>query len=189
MQTPTPSAPLPPNISASESVISGFGAERLITNAALPPMANLVCIYSIAVVPIYWLFGFALSFTTDNPFLDGTGYYVAYGLNLLLHEAVTLAVAVLLAVGGMRLRDLRSSGERLVRLTLCLSLVWTATQWIVVIGLMILGGLSNAFEETTDTSALDALALFISSAALACDIIGLIWLARNRSRLPLNLHA
>lgn len=188
-QAVAPQAPLPPNLLIGGP--AGFGSERLLTSASLPPMANLICIYSIAVVPIYWLFGFAVIFTTDNPFLDGTGYYVAYGLNLLLNQVATLAIAVLLAIGGMRLRDLRSSGERLVRLTLSLSLVWTATQWIVVIGLIILGGISNAIEESTDTSlsALDVMHLFLAIAALACDVIGLIWLLRNRSRLSLNPHA
>lgn len=188
-----PPPPLPPtsgNAPTAMALTQRAGAnEHLLTNAALPPIANLICIYTILVVPLYWMFGLASLFTTDNPFLDDSGYYLAYGVDLFLHELVTLALTVVLAVGGVRLRNLRTSGERLVRLGLSLSLIWVAFQWLVLIALSIMAGVAEGFDEgTSDTTFLDVFGGFISTAAVAWDIVSLVWLFRHRFQLPLHPH-
>lgn len=34
--------------------------DRLLTNDLLPPMANLICVYTILIVPLFWIFGFVV---------------------------------------------------------------------------------------------------------------------------------
>lgn len=164
--------------------------DRLLTNDLLPPMANLICVYTILIVPLFWIFGFVMVFTEDNPFLEGTWFYLAFVLENFVSQVLTLLLTVLLAVGGVRLRALRSSGERCVRLGLWLGFMWIAARCITYLLLFIAGAMADAFEESSETmSAWNLFAMGLGVAALAWDIVCLIWLTRHRDRLPLNPHA
>jgi len=163
--------------------------ERLLTNLSLPPMANLICIYAIVIVPLYWMFGLAMLMREDNPFLEGTGCYLAYGTNMLFNQVVTLALTVALAVGGIRLRELRASGDWLIRLVLCIWSAWIVMQIFLQISLLVIGGVTETFDDSAgDVSAWDVFHAFITLAAWGCDIVALIWLFRRRGHLPLDDH-
>lgn len=172
--------PAPPPVRAGSD-------DRLLTNASLPAMANLICVYALIIVPLYWMFGLAMLLREDNPYLEATGCYVAYGANILFNQIVTLALTVVLAVGGIRLRDLRASGEWLVRLALCVWSVWIIMQIALQLTLLIVGGVTETFDDKSgDVSAWDVFHMFIALAAWCCDIVAVIWLYRQRSVLPLD---
>lgn len=176
-----PPPPLPPLASAS------IRDERLLTNALLPPMANLICIYAIAVVPLYWMFGVAMLLREDNPFLEGTGGYFAYGANLFLNLIVTLALTVVLAIGGIRCRDLRASGEWWIRLTLGVWSAWIILQIFLQITLLIIGGVTETLDDSSaDISLWDVFQVFFALAAWGCDIVAMVWLFRRCGQLPLD---
>jgi hypothetical protein len=176
--SPPPLPPLAP---------SSVRDERLLTNALLPPMANLTCVYAIAVVPLYWMFGVALLLREDNPFLEGTGGYLAYGANILLNLVVTLALTVVLAIGGIRFRDLRASGEWLIRLTLGIWSAWIVMQIFLHITLLIIGGVTETLDDSSsDISPWDVFQAFVALAAWCCDIVAMVWLFRRRGQLPLD---
>lgn len=166
----------------------GAGSDdRLLTNASLPAMANLICVYALIIVPLYWMFGLAMLLREDNPYLEATGCYVAYGTNILFNQIVTLALTVVLAVGGIRLRDLRVSGEWLVRLALCVWSVWIVMQIALHLTLLIVGGVTETFDDKSgDVSAWDVFHMFIALVAWCCDLVAVIWLYRQRSVLPLD---
>ena len=135
------------------------------------------------------MFGVALLLREDNPFLEGTGGYLAYGVNLVLNLIVTLALTVVLAIGGIRLRDLRASGDWLIRLALCVWSAWIIIQIFVQITLLVIGGVTETLEDSSgDISAWDIFQAFIALAAWCCDIVAVIWLFRRRGQLPLNSH-
>lgn len=176
-----PPPPLPPFASNS------LRDERLLTNALLPPTANLICIYAIAVVPLYWMFGVAMLLREDNPYLEGTGGYLAYGVNLLLNLFVTLALTIVLAIGGLRCRDLRASGEWLIRVALGIWSAWIIIQIFLQITLLIIGGVTETLDDSSsDISLWDVFQLFFALAAWGCDIVAMVWLFRRRGQLPLD---
>lgn len=176
--------PPPPLPSLNSSSVRD---DRLLTNALLPPMANLICIYAIAVVPLYWMFGVAMLLREDNPFLEGTGGYLAYGANLFLNLIVTLALTVVLAIGGIRFRDLRASGEWLIRLTLGVWSAWIILQIFLQITLLIIGGVTETLDDSSsDISLWDVFQVFFALAAWGCDIVAMVWLFRRRGQLPLD---
>lgn len=167
------------------TAIGGFA--QLVMNPVLPPMGNLISLYAILLVPLYWMLGFVTVLLEDNPFRDDSGYYLAYGLNLLLQKLVTLSFTVLLVVAGIRFRDLRSSGARLLRLTFTLWLAWIGLQWVVHLLLFVLAGFAEAFDDsTTGISAWDLIGTFLNTAALACDVVCLVWLHVKRNQLSLS---
>lgn len=179
--SPPTVSPLPPRSLSHD--------DRLLTNESLPRMANLICIYAIVVVPLYWMFGFAMLLREDNPFLDETGGYLAYGVNLFFNQVVTSALTIALANGGIRLRELRASGERLIRLVLCVWSAWIVMQIFVFIGFMIIGGVTETFDDSSgDVSPWDVFQLFSALAAWCCDIVAAIWLFRSRGQLPLDFN-
>lgn len=183
-----PPPPLPSKFTAATNAGSfGSASDRLLTNPSLPPMANLVCIYTVLILPLYWMFGFIATLNDDNPFLDGSSYYWAFVLEECAAQLIALSLTILLAIGGVRLRDLRSSGERLLRLGLGLSLMWVSLRIAIWITFFVAGGLAGAIEESSEpTSAWDLLLVFISLAAMTWDVVSLVWLIRNRFRLPLH---
>lgn len=184
-----PPPPLPPSSPPPSPPPFPGSVERLLTNVLLPPMANVICVYAIVVVPLYWMFGFAMLLREDNPFLAGTGCYLANGANVLLNQLVTLALTIVLAVAGIRLRDLRTSGERFVRLSLSVWLAWSVIQILVFFGLMIVGVVHEAVEDSSEAvSAGDIFHLFVVLVFWLCDIVAVIWLFRRRDRLPLDSH-
>lgn len=192
--TPAPAANLPPSpplacggIGANDGSLGIGGFAQLVMNPALPPMGNLITLYAILLVPLYWMLGFVTAFLEDNPFSDDSGYYWAYGLNLFFQELVTLSFTVLLVVAGIRFRDLRSSGARLLRLTFTLWLAWIGLQWVVHLLLFVLAGFAGAYDDsTTDISAWDLIGTFLNTAALAYDVVCLVWLYLKRNQLPLS---
>ncbi|MBN8625684.1 MAG: hypothetical protein J0M17_09355 [Planctomycetes bacterium] len=180
---PVPGLPAAPHAFAAQG---GSGFDRLLMNPALPPMANLVCIYTILVVPLYWMLAFVTDFLDDNPFLDGSGYYWAYGVNLALHRLVTLALTVLLFISGIQFRDLQASGERLLRLLFSAWLTWGVLQFIVYLMLFFTAGVADAYDPiVTDMTAWDVIGSFLNTAAFACDVVCLVWLILKRNQLPL----
>ncbi|MBL9085153.1 MAG: DUF4339 domain-containing protein [Planctomycetales bacterium] len=187
-QAPAPPPPLAQTFAASQAFAAqgGSGFDRLLMNPVLPPMANLICIYCILVVPLYWMLAFVTDFLDDNPFLDGSGYYWAYGVNLAAHRLITLALTVLLVVSGIQFRDLQAAGERLLRLVLSAWLTWAALQWIVYLMLFFTAGVADAYDPaTTEMTAWDVIGGFLNTAAFACDVVCLVWLILKRNQLPL----
>lgn len=182
--------PPPPPPGAGIGGVSGVGTDHLLTNPALPPMANLICVSTILVYPLLWMLGLVELLNFDNPFLDGTSYYWIVALQEAFTQFTSLALTILLSIAGARLRDLKASGERWLRLGLSFSLILEALLLVFAILLMILGGMAGAYEETQDdpVSFWALFSLFMGLAMLAWSIVMLVWLVRNRTRLPLQSH-
>lgn len=186
VSTSLPPAPPPRTTIGSAHVV---GTDHLLTNPALPPMANLICVYTILITPLYWIIGFLELFTIDNPFLESTLHYWLFALEEVGALLVTLGLAIFLAVGGTRLRDLRASGERMIRLGLGLSLIVVALRLMFMLAMFVLGAMAGTFEDSTDPmSAWGYVIIFLGVVLFAFDIVSLVWLVRNRARLPLQSH-
>jgi hypothetical protein len=183
-----PPPPLPPTIAGAATGGSfGLASDRLLTNPSLPPMANWICVYTILVLPLCWMFGLISSLGDDNPFLDGSWYYWAFALEECAAQVIALGLTIFLAIAGVRLRDLRPSGEHYLRLGLGLSLLWVLLRLAIWTAFFVTGGLAGAIEESANpTSAWDMFVAFLGLAALTWDVVSIIWLIRHRASLPLH---
>jgi hypothetical protein len=170
----------------------GEASEPVLTNPLLPQMANWICIYSIAAAPALWFVQHMLC-CIDGTFADDSDFAVLTVLLQGVDALKSLAVSVLLFVGGMRLRRLRASGASLIRIGLWIGLIGGA----VLIALGLIGGIvfamsSEAGEaapsspENAAATVMQAAQLFVGFCELLFMVFALIWLTRHQRELPLT---
>lgn len=178
------SPPTLPNVAAQTSA-------PVLTNPLLPSMANWICVYAIVVSPFLWFVQNLSCCITFSPLYreDSTFFIIEFGLYM-LEALVTLGVAILFVVGGIRLKNLQ--GDSIVRLALWLGLGSVAL-FILCYGVLggIAGGLGGQpfvdFAEQTATTAQDLISfasLIVGLAELAFQIVAFVWLYRNAKSLP-----
>ena len=162
--------------------------DRLLTNPQLPAMANAICGFTIVLLPQYWLVGAMLSVVTLKS-VGSDSDVALFFYALLISGPISLAITILLAIGGMRLRDLRWSGVRLVRVGLIIDLIFTCVNFVLVL-VMLMGFLAN--DQMGDSSSSGVLTLLIlmesvaGISALVFEAIALYWLFHHTSQLPLD---
>lgn len=179
--------PLPPEIAAMGSRPAG---DRLLTNPLLPPMANLICIYSIIIAPLYWIFNLVFTlFAGDNPFLEGTGFHLSHTIFEICDSLLMLGVVVMGVLGGIFLKMLGKEGAHLVLIALSCDLVWSTIYVVGTIALLVVGAVHEAMDDSPTSTGVTALSIVYVVAALilfAFKIVATIWLIRCRRALPLT---
>jgi hypothetical protein len=142
----------------------------LVTNPALPKMANWISVYCIAVTPILWAF--------NN--LSGMTYF-DFGV---LGPLVSTAMTALLIVGGLRFRALRPSGRTIIKTAFCIDLgIFALSMLSVFLSTssrtdpgVAPGQAENPIPEI---SLLTLIARLIGLGTYSFELIGLIWLHRQ----------
>jgi hypothetical protein len=142
----------------------------LLTNPALPKMANWISIYCIAVTPILWAF--------NN--LSGMTYF-DFGV---VGPLVSTALTVFLIVGGLRFRALRPSGRTMIKTAFCIDLGIFALSMLSVLlstSSRTDPGIAPGQAENPipEISLVTLLARLIGLGTYSFELIGLIWLHRQ----------
>jgi hypothetical protein len=175
----------PKTASAKPAVNSSPTAfNALPTNSALSPMANAICIFTIVLSPVFWIFGTvgALAGLPTTP----TEYDVAsFFLGLLIFGPISLAITILLTIGGLRLRDLRSSGLRLIKIGIWCDLALSALQLVAVV--LLLASL-NSENDTSASPNMAATLIGMLEASLGLcglvfEVVALVWLYRHQNEV------
>ena len=176
MMPPPPPGTFPPVAS---------GSDQVLTNPRLPPMANWICIYAIVVAPIMWciehlscgMTGFSLASHSE-----------AFGLEVMLscvNALKSFVVTVLLVIGGLRLRSLRASGPRFIRIALWVGL----GLGLLIMGLVVMvvfGVPEDQWAESTPAADIINFVILIAGLAeFAFMVLALVWLTRHERKLPL----
>lgn len=180
-------APPPP---PAQRGISSIPSDRLITNPLLPPMANLISLYTIVIAPVYWILGIAYGITLgDNPFLEGTTWYTGYFLWELLDTVVALGLVVFCVFGGIGLRMLDRGAARTLMIALSCRLTWSAIYVVGTLALIVLGAIQGASDDSEMSAVATTIGFFfliIALALTAFEIVSLVWLIKCRRSLPLH---
>ena len=189
-----PPPPIPPPFpNAAQGPAAGAGASQpVLTNPLLPQMANWICIYSIGVAPVIWFFQYMLC-CIDGTFSSDSDLAALGALFQAVDALKSLAVTVLLVIGGMRLRRLRASGSFLIRIALWIGLLGGAV--LYAIGLF--GGVALAMSagegeiaasappENPAETLVQGAHLVVGFCELLFMIAALVWLTRRQRELPL----
>jgi hypothetical protein len=105
--------------------------------------------------------------------------------DLFVNAPTNLAITILLAIGGLRLRDLRASGAWLLRLGL-----WIDFMSIVIRLLMMTLLLMTlpAWDDSTSTVAtlFNVFQMFLGLVVLTFEIVSLVWLTHHSAALSLD---
>lgn len=153
----------------------------MLTNPQLPLMANVICIYCIVITPILWTVNVSLTLVL------GVQNQTAAFFTILASVLDTI-ITMMLFVGGLRFRDLRASGSRLIKLG-----CWVS---IVSIAVLLLAGILLAMIETVPApeeqipwSPLEffsCLLIPIYIGGRIFEVTSLIWLTWNTPKLNLR---
>ena len=167
---------------------AGQFGDSFLTNSRLPTMANCICVYAILVSPILWLFGECSGFAAGSTYRPGSGSASADAGLTALSLLGSLATAIVLFVGGLRLRGLRRSGVPLLKAGLWASLGLTA--FLILAHIMVAAAAAAEDFTETDINAGTAMLLLVLFALVVAvtvvEIVALVWLSRNAPRLPLT---
>ena len=167
---------------STKSVVSSADLhvdDGLITNSQLPAMGNWICIYCLIIHPILWLMDTTTTFV--GGFENDTELFLC-----LSGSVLDTIVTAILVVGGLRLRELRRSGPRIVKLALGMSLVILAV--FLLIGLPLIAvsiDLQEEIQPMTTGDYLICLMLPIYLVEIVFQIIALTWLIQNGRRMKL----
>ena len=166
----------------------GAAGSGLLTSSSLPPMANWICVYCIAVSPALWIIQNMSCCVTGATFHENSDFL---RLEILLQSVSSLAslvVTIALAIGGMRLRDLKRSGLQLVT-----TAIWAAfaAGAVILIAQVLLAAIAG-MSETDQFAAQNAAAEIITFGQFVvgvCEfvfmVVSLVWLHRNKNKLAL----
>lgn len=172
------------DIAPNEAV--GCLMDSPVTNRQLPPFANWICIYTLVVLPIYWLVSNLTCLAATPSFREESDFFLVELLGLLIDVIVSFGIVVALFFGGLRLRNLRRSGTRLLMIGTWIDLTYSLLKIPVVIAVVLAAG-PDALAETTPAA--DIVEFFfniIGLSAFAFEVLVLVWLHRNRQFLPLQ---
>lgn len=160
--------------------------DRLVTNARLPAMANAICIFTVVLLPLYWVLGSIISVATLE---ESNAGFVEFLYGLLIRGPVSLATTILLVIAGLRLHDLRSSAVRLIKIGFLIDFALVAVSFLVALPIVLFVAANDPAPPAQTTGAavlLTVIQAFAGFAALAFEIAAFIWLSKNTSRLPLD---
>lgn len=166
---------------------SGAGSnDPMLTNPQLPQMANWICVYTILVSPVLWLLSnMSCVFTgsTFDPDSDLFGFEVVM---LGLEAIATLAITVTLFIGGLRLKCLKASGLKLIKIALWADLALIPLAILLFLPLVFVAD-KRDWAESTTAQDLIGFAVFCGGLIVfAFEILSLVWLYRNGNALPLT---
>jgi hypothetical protein len=154
----------------------------LLMNPRLPRMAQVLCLYAIVVDPAWWLLSNLLCLAKLPP--EPSGSRFTFMLDALA-ALLSLAMTVLMLIGGVRLRALRPSGARLICITIWISLGLGVLLFLTyaIYGLAFAISEPQSPPDSIAKQVLDVLEIFVGIALGVFEIIALVWLTRNRARL------
>lgn len=166
-------------------------SSRLLTNAALPVMANCICLYCLLASPIMLVLGWIDALASSSTFHDQSIFRLIEFLANFAYEVIGLAATVFLLIGGLHLRRLQRSAPSLVITGLVVDLVNGVLAICFWFGINFLATASGGdhFRPTAnepDAGTLFSLVLLpFCLAFFVFEINALIWMIRNRKSLPL----
>jgi len=157
-----------------------------VTNRQLPPMANWICIYSLVVLPVYWLVSNLSCGVTGFTFKEDSDFFVLELLGHLVSWVASLGIAITLFLGGLRLRALRRSGSTLLRIGIWIDMAYCLLGILVVSATGIIAGQEAVAEKTPAADVVDFFLMIVAILTFAFEIVALIWLHKNSRFLPLQ---
>lgn len=192
-----PNATIPPSPDVAGRARASVApqAEDMTDAGVMPQMYNWICTYSLFVVPIYWLASHLTCCLYQPTFHEESGFFNVEILMLVLDELGSFVFAVLFAFAGWKLRALRRSGVSLFQIAFWSNLGFNVFYFLsdVVLYAIASASLIDHFAPEADTAVITILvfvaALLIASGMFAFEVVAMIWLHRNRSRLPLTTAA
>jgi hypothetical protein len=173
-----PSATAQPFVAQLSDEPTRDGDDGLVTNRRLPTMANWICVYCIVVSPSLCVIDIASTLATGFQ----SSAEVFFGV---LFTAISTLVTVMLFVGGLHLRNLRSSGPRFIKAGL-----WTSlATFVLAIPIMLIAFAVSAAapEEPAPLTPFDAIMCLLYPAyvaAMVFHVVSLVWLTKNIKQLP-----
>jgi len=187
-------AAVPSSPSATDQVPTGFAPQsKGVTDAgAMPQMYNLICTYSLFVVPIYWLVGHLSCCMYEPLFHEDSGFSAIEGLMLLLDEFASLILTALFAFAGWNFRSLRRLGVSLFQIAFWSNLGFNVLLLLSTVVVLAIASASQIdhFAPESDTAVISLLVdvtfLLIGSLMFAFEVVAMVWLHRNRAQLPLT---
>lgn len=156
-----------------------------LTNPRLPAMANWICIYCIAIAPIWCLISRLSCFVTGATFRETSTYFAWDVIEFLVGGVISLVATTLLLLGGLRLRTLDRSGPVLILTAIWFALVAGLLLFTVSMTLLAVSSPEDVAESTTAGLILGFLFGSIGLVELVFLIASLVWLHRNNHSLPL----
>jgi len=180
------SASLPPPPDFGQGKLNHPGYDNLLTNPRLPKMANWICIFTILLLPLYWVFDALESLVTMSSLPPQFDSNIAlFVFTFLIGGPLTLAITAFLVAGGLRLRDLRASGLRIIRIGIWCDLGFMAIELLV--GLILI--LAMDTQEVTMNGGvllIEFVTMLLGLSAFAFEVLALVWLTKHASDLPLD---
>ena len=164
----------------------------LLTNWLLPPMANAICVYCIAVVPVLISIGLVSLLLTGGLSAQMPESAELAGVAVLLDLftiLVSFGVGGMLIVGGVKLRDLRRSGPTLIKAAVCINVVCLALMIVAALTLFALAPVEDAANSPPASPVEDLIIFFegtVSLVAFCFELVALVWLIRRGNELPLH---
>lgn len=174
-------------------VATGTGMSApVLTNPLLPPMANWICVYAIAVAPLLSAFYCLSCCVTFNPmFREDSPFLVLEFVLSIVDRLFDLGITALVMVGGFRLKGLRRSGIALIKTGVWITVGWVVLFTMAYLTLAIAGGVSGEelFSDRTTTTAQDLISFtgaILGLVQLIFCIVALVWLHRHGKSVPLS---
>lgn len=171
---------------APPSPYSAPNNDSPLTNPLLPTMANWICIYSIVVAPALWVLDNLTCVMSGTTFHEESELFGIEALLLLFDAFFSLIIAVLMVIGGLRLRALRASGPTILKATIMARLAMTLLLITLFVGLLVTASDTDMAESTTAGDLIIFLSTLVDLAALAFEIVAIVWLHRNSRTLHLT---
>jgi hypothetical protein len=160
----------------------------VLMNPSLPPMANWICSYCIAISPTLWIIQNMSCCVAGFTFHANSDFLWLEIILQSISTVVSLAVTITLAIGGLKLRDLKRSGIQLVMLAIWAAIAAGAVNLIAWVLLAVIAGMSetNQFaEQNTAADIITFILLVVGVCELAFMVVSLVWLYRNKNKLAL----
>jgi hypothetical protein len=166
-------------------------AEFPLTNPKLPRMANWICVFTIFIVPLWWFISDFSCCVTGSMLSENSRFFALEIGWKIVEVIVCLGISVFLFLGGLRLRSLRRSGLKIIKIGLILDLAFALIGIIFVIGLGLISAIAedtnSSWAENTTAGTIISFVLFILGLVyVAFEITALIWLYRNEKNLLLT---
>lgn len=171
--TPAPQAPLP-------------SPGSLLTNPELPTMANWICVYALLVSPLLWCTSNLSCCFTGTGFQPESDLYGFEILLMFFAATISLAATVVLFLGGLRMRSLKTSGATMIKIGLWASLASVPVVIVFYVVLLVAADEHDFAESTTSQDIISFFCLSLGLVVYAFEIFTLVWLYRFGNHLPLK---
>lgn len=176
--TPPPHPPI--------ETLSGPHWETPLTNSRLPIVANWICIYCIVVAPAVWVASGLSNVMVGWAFKEESPLFGFEILTTFLIGIISLVATILLVIGGLRLRALRSSGALIIKVSILTNFVFGLLGFVVMVSLHVVATDADSSTSTPGSEVISFFMLMVALATLTFEIVAVIWLLRNSKMLPLT---